>query len=63
MNATPSTRRVRFDRPGVKAIGPYLPATDYDVPAAEAERLVTVKGFRYVDGAGAEPAATNTKER
>lgn len=60
MNA--STRRVRFDIPGVKAIGQYLPKQDYDVPTAEAERLVKHKGFRYVEAAPAAATTTDTKE-
>lgn len=43
------TRKVRFDTPGVRAIGPYKPGTDYELPAAEAERLVKTKGFHYCD--------------
>lgn len=58
--AATATRRVRFDTPGVKAIGPYLPTQAYDVPVAEAERLVKHKGFHYVDGAA--PADTVHEE-
>lgn len=61
MTPAPATRRVRFDTPGVKVIGPYLPGQVYDVPEQEAERLVKHKGFRYVDAAPA-PARTNTNE-
>ena len=34
---------------GIRAFGDYLPGTVYRVPAAEALRLVTVKGFRFAD--------------
>ena len=37
--------------PGVRAFGDLLPGTVYAVPAAEALRLVTVKGFRFADTA------------
>lgn len=57
-SAPAPTRRVRFDIPGVQAIGRYRPRQTYDVPATEAKRLVTHKGFQYVDGAAA-PAADN----
>lgn len=49
--STGDTRRVRFDTPGVRAIGPYEPGREYVVPAAEAERLVKTKGFHYCDAA------------
>lgn len=44
-----STRRVRLDAStGAIACGPYLAGRVYDVPAAEAERLVMNKHFEYV---------------
>jgi hypothetical protein len=43
-------------RKGLLACGPYKPGAEYAVPAAEALRLVEVKGFEFVDK-GAEKAA------
>ena len=40
-----STIKVKLSSPGVIAIGPYQPDTDYDVEAKEARRLIDVKGF------------------
>lgn len=37
--------------PGVRAFGDYLPGTVYQVPAKEALRLVTAKGFRFASAA------------
>lgn len=58
---TPDQVAIVFDRPGVQRIGDYLPNKVYQVNAAEAERLVSVKGFRYADPepdpAAAEAAA------
>ena len=47
------TRRVRFDHPGIRAIGSYRPGVEYDVTPEEAERLVHSKGFRYCDAGDA----------
>lgn len=58
-----NTVRVRFDRPGVKAIGAYRPGTEYDVTPAEGERLVKHKGFHYVGEAVAAPDESTTEER
>jgi hypothetical protein len=58
ISASTATRRVRFDTPGVKQIGAYLPDKVYDVPVDEAARLVQHKGFHYVDGAAAPAAAS-----
>ncbi|MGE0451844.1 MAG: hypothetical protein AB7Q29_19890 [Vicinamibacterales bacterium] len=45
----PATRRVRLARPGVLACGPYGAGEVHEVEAAEAARLVEVKGFEYVE--------------
>lgn len=43
------TRRVRLPvELGAMACGPYLAGRAYEVPAAEAERLVMNKRFEYV---------------
>lgn len=63
--ATPAERVVQLDRPGVLACGPYVAGKAYSVPVAEAERLVRVKGFRYVDRTNsnaADAAPMNTEE-
>lgn len=52
-----ATRWVRFDTPGVQRIGDFLPGRAYELPAAEAERLVKRKGFRYTTSPAA-PAQT-----
>ena len=44
--------RVRLVAPGVLACGPYRAGQDYEVPTAEADRLVAAKGFVYVDEEG-----------
>lgn len=51
---------------GIRAVGPYKPGLEYDVPIDEAKRLVDVKGFVYVggmasDSTDAAPAA-NTED-
>ena len=38
-------------RPGVVSCGPYVPGKVYEVPAAEAERLIAVKGFEIAPAA------------
>lgn len=48
---------------GIRAVGPYKPGVEVDVPVEEARRLVDVKGFVYVggmasDSTDAAPAAT-----
>jgi hypothetical protein len=49
----PTTVDVVHHRDGLR-IGPYEPHVVYTVPADEAERLITVKGF--------EPASPATQE-
>lgn len=45
-----STIQIRCPvRKGLISIGPYKPGQVYDVEEAEASRLVSVKGFTYVD--------------
>ena len=51
---------VWFDIPGVFRVGQYKPRTEYIVPAAEADRLCTVKGFQR--GQINPPAPTTTEE-
>lgn len=46
--AAGDTAQVRFDTPGIPRIGEYRRGEVYTVPAAEAARLVKVKGFVYV---------------
>lgn len=61
------------DRPGIRACGNYAPDRVYQVPIAEAHRLVTGKGFSFVTQgdkfaceeamkASAAAATTNTSE-
>jgi len=38
--------KIYFDRPGIAAIGPYLPGIIYDVEETEALRLIEAKGFK-----------------
>lgn len=47
------TRRVRLVADHLRAVGAYLHGQDYEVPAAEAARLVPARGFVYVDEPGA----------
>lgn len=50
-------------KPGIRACGEYLPDRPYQVEPAEAQRLVTVKGFEYVTpGDAAVAAETTAKE-
>lgn len=59
----PTTAAVLFDaesKPGVKAVGEYLPGVAYTVPIAEAVRLVQVKGFRAADEASASAITAAT---
>jgi hypothetical protein len=37
------------NRSGARAVGPYIAGRTYDVPSAEADRLIAVKGFVRVD--------------
>ncbi len=41
----PTTKRVRLDRPGVLACGPYRAGEEYELPVEEAERMIRDKGF------------------
>jgi hypothetical protein len=60
MNANESTVKVRYPKNrGALRIGDYLPGVAYDVPAKEAERLVKVKGFEYVDAVAPAPSTTS----
>lgn len=57
MNAIESTVKVRYPvNRGALRIGDYRPGVVYDVPATEAERLVKVKGFEYVDASRVDAA-------
>lgn len=51
---------------GIRAVGPYKPGVEYDVPAEEARRLVDVKGFVYVGGVASDSTdaapAANTED-
>ena len=47
---------------GALRIGEYVPGETYMVPAAEARRLVEVKGFEYVD-ASADDADQSNEEQ
>lgn len=49
---------VMFDTPGVLRIGPYAREQIYRVPAAEARRLIDIKGFKPVT----PPAGDNNEE-
>lgn len=51
-------------KPGIRACGDYLPDRAYQVAPAEAQRLVSVKGFEFVTPGDAEAcaAALATKE-
>lgn len=40
---------VILNTPGVVCCGSYLPGVKYSVEKKEAARLVTVKGFKYVE--------------
>lgn len=56
-------RRVRYPATrGALRIGDYTPDTEYDVPAAEAERLVRVKGFEYVDAPSRDEADHDSED-
>ncbi|MBB5885467.1 hypothetical protein DYQ93_11440 [Xanthomonas sp. LMG 8992] len=46
-------------RPGVRAVGTYLPGTPYRVSPDEALRLVDAKGFAYTSEADARAAAAH----
>lgn len=41
-------------RPGIRAVGPYLPGREYTVGFAEATRLVQAKGFCFATDADAQ---------
>jgi hypothetical protein len=48
--AAPATVKVRCPAsPGLVAVGNYKPGQVYDVPSAEATRLVSAKGFEIVN--------------
>jgi hypothetical protein len=56
--SAPLTRQVILDVSGIVAVGSYKPGMVYDLPVAEADRLVAWKGFRYVaDEISHEPTA------
>lgn len=38
-------KTIKFDIPGVKSIGQYIPNTEYTLDDAEADRLIRDKGF------------------
>jgi hypothetical protein len=54
-NATVTVILPRAKAPGVVAVGPYTPGTEYAVSPDEAKRLVEAKGFEIVTAAA--PAA------
>ncbi len=43
------TKKVRLTRPGALSAGDYKAGAVYDVDAAEAERLIKIKGFELVE--------------
>jgi hypothetical protein len=49
MKTTKETVKVTLDRPGARACGKFQAGVEYNVDKKEAQRLVNVKGFRYVD--------------
>lgn len=49
MKTTTETVKVTLDRPGARACGKFQAGVEYNVDKKEAQRLVNVKGFRYVD--------------
>ena len=53
-----TTSWVMFDTPGVLRIGPYVRGQAYEVDAAEARRLIEVKGFKTAT----PPAGANIEE-
>lgn len=48
---------------GVQSVGEYQPKKPYILPADEAIRLVSVKGFEYTSPADAQLAATHIEQR
>ena len=53
---TAKTKRIRLDRAGVIACGPYRAAEEYELPAEEAERLIRDKGFVEAKAGASAPA-------
>lgn len=48
--------------PGVLRFGTYEPGEVYEVPEAEAARLIAAKGFEEVRSGAGRPAPSDVKE-